>query len=197
MCISTTDRFDELRRFLSSFAKHNSLPICTFLARDIVEAHRIKSNCGWFTPFDYTALLDTDMMVNANLNDLFSIVGTNKIGIVREKGVKVLNSGMIVFPRYLMRDLNLEWNAGYETKIDSGFHGEKGTWDQDVLNFLLQSKQSCYPSVELPSCWNHIVKDVSPRDELKYYDSIKIFHFLHQPGIPREKYKSYQEFMKL
>jgi len=197
MCISSLDRFDELRRFLTSFQKHNSLPICTFLARDIVEAHRIKSYCGWFTPFDHTVFLDTDMMINGDLSELFSIVGKERLGIVRERGVKVLNSGVLVFPKELMQNLNLEWNEGYETKIEGGFRGEKGTWDQDILNCLLKQNPKDYPHIELPSKWNHIIKDVTPEEELRVYDEVKIFHFLHHPGVPRKKYKSYQEFMKL
>lgn len=193
VCISTLNRFDELKRFLTFFQKHNSKPIHVLIARDIADAHRIKTKIAFHTPFPLTVFLDTDMMVNGNLDELFDTALDGKIGIVRERGVKCLNSGMLVFPKEAMKLVCKIWNERYELKIKKGYSGGGGTWDQDILNNILPG----FPHRELSSIWNHIIKDVSPEEELQHYDEVKIFHFIHEPGIPREKYKSYQEFMKI
>ena len=193
ICIFTLDRIDELRRFLTSFNKHNSLPISILLANNTEDAHRLKTKCAFYSPFDFTCMLDIDILVNGNLNELFSIAEQGKIGIVREQGVKCLNSGVVVFPTELMKKLCLEWNKNYERKLIKGFSGKQGVWDQDILIPLLQK----YPYIELPFIWNCIIKDRTPEKEIEIYDTIKIFHFLHHPEVPREKYKSYQTFMEL
>ena len=193
MCIFTLDRIDELRRFLTSFKEDNSLPISIFLARDIKDAHRIKTLCGFYSPFENTVLIDIDMLVNGNLMDLFSIAEQGKIGIVREKVMNVLNSGLIVFPKKLMQEVCSHWNKRFEKSVALVQDEIKGTWEQGLLNDLLKR----FPFIELPFEYNCIIKDRTPGEELKIYDSVKIFHFLHEPGIDREKYKSYQEFLKL
>lgn len=193
ICIATLDRFDELRRFLTSFRKHNNHPISILLAKDIADAHRIKTLCAFYSPFEFTCMLDIDMLVNAPLNDFFAPAKEGKIGVVREKGVGCINSGVLVFPTPMMKSFCELWNIHYERKLKKGFDGTHGTWDQDLLNVLIKK----FPYVELSSNWNHILKDYTPEEELKIYDEVKIFHFLHAPDIDRTKYKSYQEFMKL
>lgn len=193
ICIFTLDRRGELRKFLTSFHKHNSYPISIILAKDIIDAHRIKTQCAFYSPYDYTVLIDIDILVNGDLSDLFSIAKSGRIGIVREKGVGCLNSGVLAFPTFVMKDLCEMWNTKYEEKLRKGFTGKYGTWDQDLLNVLIKK----FPFLELPSKWNHIIKDYSPAEELAVYNEVRIFHFLHAPDIDRTKYKSYQEFMKL
>jgi len=193
ICISTLDRFDELGRFLKSFKKYNSLPIIVLVANDIADAHRIKTNCAFLTPFLYTCLMDTDILVNGDLSEIFLPALQNRIGIVREKTFKVLNSGVIVFPREKMKVLCKSWNEKYEVRLKKGYDGKSGTWEQGILNDILKK----FPVVELPSKFNHILKDYTPEQELEVYDSVKIFHFLHAPDIDRNKYKSYQTFMSL
>lgn len=193
MCVFTLDRIDDLRRFLTSFNKYNDFPIVALFARDIKDAHKLKTLCAFFTPFEHTAFLDIDMLVNGNLNALFSTATQGKIGIIKEKTVPVLNSGVLVFPKTLMQGLCTHWNRRYEKSVALITDQIKGTWEQGLLNNLIVK----FPHVELPSEFNHIIKDCSPEEELKIYDTIKIFHFLHHSGIEREKYKSYQEFMKL
>ena len=193
ICISTLDRFEELRKFLISFHKFNFLPIIALIARDMADAHRIKTLCAFYTPFKYSALLDTDILVNGDLSDMFYPALENRIGIVREKEAKCLNSGVIVFPLEKMKIICTEWNRKYEHRIKKGFEGKSGTWDQCILNDLLIN----LPIVELSSIYNHILKDYTPEQELELYDSVKLFHFLHAPDIDRNKYKSYQTFMSL
>jgi len=193
ICIFTLDRIEELRRFLTSFHKHNSLPICILLAKDTADAHRLKTKCAFYSPFDFTCMLDIDMLINGNLDNLFSITPKDRIGIVRERGVKCLNSGVLVFSTSIMKNLCLEWNKIYERKLIKGFSGKQGTWDQDVLIPLLEK----YPYKELPPVYNHILKDYSPDEELAMFDFIKIFHFLHASDVDRNKYASYQAFMAL
>ncbi|GAG75311.1 unnamed protein product, partial [marine sediment metagenome] len=88
ICIFTLDRIEELRRFLTSFKQHNSLPISILLARDAAEAHQFKTLCGFLTPYNFTAMLDIDILVNGNLNDFFAPAEDGKIGIVKEKILK-------------------------------------------------------------------------------------------------------------
>jgi len=193
ICIFTLDKMEELRRFLKSYHKYNAHPISIILAKDIRDAHRIKTLCAFYTPFPLTALLDIDMLINGDLDELFDTALDGKIGIVREKICPVLNSGMLVFPREAMRLVCKIWNERYEAKLKKGFNGSTGTWDQDILNKIIKG----FPHRELPSKWNHILKDYTPEQELEIYDQVKIFHFLHAPDIKRETYKSYQEFIKL
>lgn len=193
LCIFTLDRIDELRRFLKSYQKFNDLPISILLAKDTADAHRLKTLCAFYSPYDFTCMLDIDIMVNANLRGIFALVPDGKIGIVREKGMPVLNSGVLVFNTDSMKKLCEIWNKNYERKLIRGFSGKQGTWDQDLLIPLLF--KNLY--IELPFTWNCIVKDRSPEEELKIYNQVKIFHFLHAPDIDRTKYKSYQEFIKL
>lgn len=193
ICIFTLDRMDDLRRFLTSYLKHNSLPISVLFARNIEEAHRLKTRCGFLTPYDLTVLIDIDILVNGNLDDLFAPAEDGRIGIVREKKIPVLNSGVLVFPKDLMRDLCLIWNEKFEEKLIKKIVDRLGTWEQGLLNEILPQ----FPYVELPSEFNHILHDYTPEEELKIYDKIKLFHFLHHHGIDRTKYKSYQTFMSL
>jgi len=193
ICIFTLDRIEELRKFLTSFKKHNSLPISILLANNTADAHRLKTKCAFYSPFDFTCMLDIDMLVNKNLEEIFSFLSVADLGIAREQGVKCLNSGVIIFRTEAMKKVCSEWNRIYERKLIKGFSGKQGTWDQDILIPLLQK----YNFVELPFEYNCIIKDRTPEEELKIYDTIKIFHFLHHPEVSREKYKSYQEFMAL
>ena len=197
ICVFTLNRIDELKKFLTAYHRYNNHSISIILAKDMPDAHRIKTLYAFYSPYDYTISIDTDILINGDLDDLFSIARQGKIGIVREKGVKCLNSGVLVFPTSIMKSLCEVWNMRYEEKLRKGFTGQRGTWDQDILNFLLLNKPGKYPFVELSSKWNHIIKDYSPAEELAVYDDVKIFHFLHAPDIDRNKYKSYQEFMKL
>jgi len=193
ICVSTLDRFDELKRFLHFFKKHNDLPIIIILADDQPDAHRKKTQLCSLSPFDFTCFLDTDILVNGNLEEIFDCCLDGKIGIVREKKTPVLNSGVLVFSKESMRRVCPIWNEQYEEKLKKGFGPVKGVWDQDILNKIIKG----FPHRELPSIYNHILKDYSPEEELAMYDSVKIFHFLHAPDIDRTKYKSYQEFIKL
>ena len=190
MCVFTLDRIDELKRFLHFFKKTNDLPIASFLAKDQADAHRIKTLCAFYAPFPFTCMLDIDILVNGNLEEIFDLCLDGKLGVVREKGVPVLNTGVLVFPKEAMRRISPIWNDQYEAKLKKGFTGEKGTWDQDLFNALIKG----FPHKEISSIWNHIVKDCSPEDEILIYDQIKLFHFLHHPGFDRNKYKSYQTF---
>jgi len=193
VCIFTLDRLDELKRFLHFFKKHNSLPICCILARDIAEAHRIKTLCAFYTPFPFTCLIDIDILVNGDLTEIFDICLDGKLGLVRERTIPVLNTGVIVFPKEAMRRICPIWNDQYESKLKKGFTGEKGTWDQDLFNAIIKG----FPHKEISTKFNHVIKDCTPEQELKIFDEILCFHFLHAPDIDRNKYKSYQTFMSI
>jgi len=193
ICIFTLDRIEDLRRFLISFKKYNNLPIACFLARDIIEAHSFKTQLGFLTPFDNSVFLDIDMLVNGDLSELFLTSEIGEIGVVRELGVKCLNSGMIVFPKVLMQSLCSKWHPAYIKSISRSPSSHPGTLEQSLFNVLVLN----FPFRELPSKFNTIIKDISPAEESKMFETIRVFHFLHEPGIDRNLYKSYRTFQEL
>ena len=197
ICISTLDNFHELGRFLYSFKQHNSFPIQVIIARDIKDAFRLKTQCAFLSPFKFSVMMDTDILVNGDLSGLFELPEKGFIGIVREKIFPVLNSGVVAFPTELMKNLCEVWTAKFDQKQAQlrlqGKSRPDDVWDQDILNKII----SDFPYKELPSEFNHILHDSTPEEELENYDKIKVFHFLHHQNIDRNRYKSYQNYMAL
>ncbi|HUX79674.1 MAG TPA: hypothetical protein VMW10_08040 [Alphaproteobacteria bacterium] len=197
ICISTQNRFEELGRFLRSFLQHNSFPVHVIIARDIKDAHKQKTLCALHSPFKYTIMMDTDILVNGDLSPLFETAKQGFIGIVREKKTPVLNSGVIVFPTELMKKVCTTWTFMFDQKRFQLKNGKavlpNGVWDQDILNDILPQ----FPYKELSSEFNHILHDLSPEEENKVYGTIKVFHFLHHPNIDRNLYKSFRTYMEL
>ena len=195
--VSTLDNFEELGRFLYSFKQHNSFPVHVIVAKDIVDAHRAKTRCAFHSPFKFTIMIDTDILINGDLSELFKTAEQGFIGIVREKLHPVLNSGVVVFPTELMKEVCTLWNSRYEEKIlnpkTKGKRSNLWYWDQDILNEILPQ----FPYKELPSIFNQILHDYTPEEELKIYDKIKVFHFLHHSNIDRYRYKSYKNYMAI
>lgn len=195
--ISTLDNFHELGRALFSLMQHNSFPVHVIIARDISDAFRLKTQMAFHSPFKYTIYMDTDILVNGNLDELFALAETVPVGIVREKVYPLLNAGFIVFETDYMKKVCKLWNEKYEAKqiilSTVGKIGYTDIWDQDILNEILP----LFEFKELPSIYNQILHDYTPEEELKIYDSIKVFHFLHHHGIDRMRYKSYQNYMSI
>jgi len=197
ICISTLSHFEELRRFLHSFLSHNSFPVHVIIAHDIKDAHKQKTLCAFHSPFKHTIMMDTDILVNGDLGPLFETAEKGFIGIIREKKTPVLNSGVIVFPTELMKKVCAIWTLKFDDKRIHSNQGKLcpsgGVWDQDILNIILPQ----FPYKELSSEFNHILHDLSPEEENKIYDTIKVFHFLHHPNIDRNLYKSFRTYMEL
>lgn len=197
LVLTTLDRLDELRKMITSLKMYNDYPVVVAIAADAEEAHRIKTLCAVMTPFDYTVFLDTDMMINGNLDYLFEVAESGKIGIVRERKYPVLNSGVLAFSRYMMMPVCELWNSLYETRIKSFCPFPWGVYEQDILGQILEMNPDTYPHVEMPVEYNMILKDITPEEEKLQWNKIKIFHFLHCKLENRHKYKSYQDFMLL
>ena len=190
LCIVTPDRFDELKRFIFFYQRVNDLPLSVYVVNNQANAHRAKTLCAFLSPYERTCLIDIDILVNAHLDDIFALVPEDKIGIIREKGCPVLNSGVIVFTTEPMKKLCEIWNSKFEQKLMRGYNGKQGAWDQDVLAPIIKD----FPYIELDPVWNWIVKDYSPEAEIENYGRVKLFHFMHANDYDRTKYKSFQIF---
>ena len=190
IAIITPDRFDDLKKMNKSLRRFHQDPMCLMVARDRVEAHRFKTQCALFTPFDFTIMLDTDIYVNGDLSLLFQTAEQGQIGLIRERFHKVLNSGVIAFEKKAMIPVCREWNIAYETRVREGNRDKYAVMDQDILRNVL----GFYKYVELPCEYNMTFHDIDPHKEGLEWKNIKIFHFLHAPDVPREKYRSYKEW---
>jgi len=181
--VITQDRFDALRRCLHFLLKYNSYPVYIALADNEEDAYRKKTMIGFLSPFDTTVQLDTDTLVNGNLDFLFELGERGYIGLKHETRYNFYNAGIFVLPKDLKVSLSMEWLARYNMKPNK----EAGAFDQDILNELIKK----YPVFDLPFEYNAILQEITPEQELEMWDSIKIFHFLHSNATDRSKFKSF------
>lgn len=191
--VVTLDRFDELRRFLVSLFKfHQDYPVCILIAKDKIDAFRIKTKAALLTPFPLTVFMDTDIYINGKLDYLFEVAAKYKIGVVRHPRSKRLNSGVIAFPKCIMQKFSKKWTEKFDERVESEGLIE-GEWDQTIFNELAPEM----PIQELSTDYNATFHDISPWTEKQRWKDIKVFHFLHSWPTDKEKFKSYRLFMKL
>jgi len=196
--VITLDRFEELRKFLLSLSKfHKEYPISIWIAKNVDDVFRIKTKAAILTPFNYTVVIDTDMYINGKLDYLFKVAENNKVGIVRHKDGR-LNAGLIVFAKDIMLFFSKKWNQIYEERLKQN-KILKGEADQSIFNEFASE----LPLEELPFYYNATFHDITPEDEKKYWNKIKIFHFLHSKAhvgkvyFNKNDFRSWQEYQKL
>jgi len=182
--VITLDRMDDLIKFLPHLKKHNKYPVMVTIADDAEDAYRKKTMVGFLSPFDVTVYLDTDVLVNGNLDYLFEVAEDGCIGIYRETRFPICNAGILAIPKEIKRELSEKWLSLYNAKKKKAV----GDWDQDVLNSLIPKFKFCY----LPREYNCILHEILPSEEKEMFSRVKIFHFLHHKGIDRKKYKSWR-----
>lgn len=182
--VITLDRISDLRKCLYFLLKYNSYPFYIAFADDEEDAFRKKTMIGFLSPFDTTIQLDTDTLVNGNLDFMFEVGERGFIGLKHETRFDLYNAGISVIPKDLKVPLSTEWLALYNSKLNK----KKGCWDQDILNELIKK----YPVFDLPLEYNCILQEITPAQEAEMWDMVKIFHFLHSNATDRNKFKSWQ-----
>lgn len=187
--VTTLDRFEDLRKCLTTLRLYNKYPFIIAVALDEVDAYRKKIEICINSPFDTTIYLDTDTMIMGNLDEMFKIGERGYFAIYREKLVNVYNAGVFVLPKHLKKFLLDHWLPRYEDKKVKWYQCK----EQDALNSPLPN----LPVYILTNKYNCLLQDITPEEELKTFDQIKIFHFLHNQNVNKELYKSYQLWKKL
>jgi alpha-N-acetylglucosamine transferase len=187
--VITLDRMGDLQKFLPWLKKYNKYPILVAIADDAIDAFRKKTMVGFLSPFDATVYLDTDVLVNGNLDYMFEVAENGKIGIYRETSFPICNAGILVIPKEVKKSLSEKWLPLYNAKRKHAI----GDWDQDILNSLLPQFPVCY----LPREYNCILSEITPEQEREMFPRVKLFHFLHHGGVDRSKYKSWRIYQGL
>ena len=190
--VITQDRAYDLVRFLRFLLKFNLYPVHVELASDALDAYRKKTQVGFLSPFETTVMLDTDTLINGELDYLFHVAEEGNIGMVYEDEPRCWNAGVICIPGHLKEKLSLAWHPAFEEHIKDHAHRTSGGFDQEVLNRLLRDTPGWMPVKRLPDTFNYILKWRTPEQEAKDFNEVKIFHFLHGTGDEVKKYKSWQ-----
>ena len=191
--VVTLDRFEELRKFLISLSKfHKDIPVCIYVAKDLKDAFRAKTKMAFLTPFPFTVFMDVDIYINGKLDYLFEVAGRHRIGVVRHPRSGDINTGVIAFPKCIMLKYSKEWTELYDKRDAAKTLRSLGD-DQGVFNTLAPEM----PIEELSSDYNATFHDITPEEEIKRWDKIKVFHFLHSWPTDKEKFKSYRLYQEL
>lgn len=199
--VATPDRFEDLRRMVTSLWRNNTYQIQVMIARDWEGAHEIKSRMGSLSTFDSTVFLDTDIYVNGDISKLFEIAESGKLGIYRHLtrggGSGDWNSGVMCFNKEVGRRLSEEW-APRRKLVASKSPGSllgRSYWktDQKSLNEIIDN----YPIHKLPAAYNYIIPERTLGEETIDYPKVKIFHFIHKRCFYRHLCRSYKEWKQL
>lgn len=174
-CSITKDRSDDLQKFLKYLIKFNKYPVFVAVAENHLDAYRKKTQIGSLSPFNTTVYLDTDILVNGNLDFLFENADKGFVCVARHLQPQAppaeFNAGVLAINKENAVKLSELWTPAYDKKIIKA----KGCFDQDILNKLLP-KFNVFP---LPSSYNYITKEHTLEEEERDFPNIKIFHFLH------------------
>jgi len=192
-CVITQDRLDDLRKFLLTLKAHNDYPVIVAIAKDATDAYRKKTEISYLSPFDTTIYIDTDTLIMGNLNYMFELGERGYFAIYREKRVPTYNAGVFVLPKEVKKWLTNKWLPKYDDKMKRGIRTYYQWKDQDILNELIKEM----PLFVLPREYNCILQDITPEEEAEIYDNVKIFHFLHNKEVDKNKYKSWNTWLKL
>ena len=199
--VVTPDRFDDLRRMVKSLRRFSQNPIQVCVVHDFVEAHRMKAWAGAMSPFKATIILDTDMYVNGCLAHLFRAAEGGKICAYYEEGPQVWNTGMLAFNQELGFKLAYEWGNLFDQRVSEvGRSKAAQQWefyDQYSFNQIVRNARWRVLMFKQEDKFNYILKLHSPEQEASYFDSIKVFHFLHDGVAKLEEYRSYKEWLEL
>lgn len=201
LTVATLDRLDDLRRMLTSLWKHNKVQVQVMMARDWLGAHEIKSRMGAISTFDSTVFLDTDMYINGDIRELFTLAEDGRLAIYRHLtrggGTGHWNSGVMAFNQELGLKLSAAWApqrmyiAGQVSA--QGLERSYYRTDQKSLNAIIDR----FPIYSLNAKYNYIIPERSLEAEAKDWDHIRIFHFLHKACAWRESCRSWKEWMEL
>lgn len=167
------------------------------MARDWLGAHELKARAGQLTAFDTTIMMDTDIYVNGDITELFSIAERGKLAIYRHLKRGSWNSGVMAFNRELGIRLSKEWAArrAYIAGQVCASRTEKSYYktDQKSLNEIINK----YPIHSLSAKYNYIIPERSLEEEEMDWYVVKVFHFLHKSCKHREDSRSFKLWSEL
>ena len=194
--VITQDRAYDLVRFLRFLLKFNRCSIHIEFAGDSLDAYRKKTQVGMLSPFETTVMLDTDTLVNGELDHLFHVAESGFLSMAFEDVPACWNTGVMCIPGHLKKKLSLAWHPAFEEHIKDPAHRTSGGFDQEVLNRLLRDMPGFVPVKRLPDAYNYILKWRTPEQEARDFDDVKIFHFLHDDDkmhpCDRTRFRSWQ-----
>lgn len=207
--ITSTNRFEELRKMLTSLRKFHKEPVMLLLADNREQAHFYKCKACQLSPFDITIQLDSDMLINGSLDYLFSLAERGNIGVFiplfLKNDIKRLNSGVIVYPTNLFVPISQEWEKAFlQCKNRIHYSMDQGHLGNILFNHFLGKYVEIIPE-EYNFCIQEYFLGGSKLDEVKDFAKVKIFHFFTSHTYPPfnkpvkcfETSKAWKEFNKL